>query len=276
MLRYLFVIFFIFIHASASINEMRIKAHHKGDTVYVKALIHFYSVTYKEAKARTEDENNARFISHIEANVSNRVVFDVYTSLYFDGQLRFAYISREKNDLLHITTTDNRGKKVFKSRKIKKSGSNTYQKWQDSSITLKNYRKDNPNIWNKTSIKKAIQELYGNKKIVDKSELEQICGVWGMSSLKLSIKTGKDIKSIAVFQDHRLHPTVAVFNTPVNEANNLLLHVSTERDDTFKGGKGNFTIILENTDGTLHQILQKYDIAGYHEYCDGNEVKNEF
>ena len=37
-----------------------------------------------------------------------------------------------------------------------------------------------------------------------------------------------------------------------------------------------FTIILENTDGSLHQILQKYDTTGYHEYCDSNEVKINF
>lgn len=278
MLRYIFILLFIVIHVSASSNEtMKIKVSHKADTVYVKALINYPTMTYKEAERETGDESNVRFIAHIRADISNRTVFDVYTSPYLarSGQLSFTYICREKNDTLNISATDNKGMQVIKHRKIKRYTNENYQKKQKIGIQLIDYRKEKPDIWNAISIEDAIKELYGTKKIILEAEPEQICGAYQRLPLKLSIQTGKNIKSIAVFQDYRIRPTVAIFNTPVNENNNLTLHVSTEKDDNWYGGKGNFTIILENTDGNLHKIIQKYDVAGIHESCYGNEVKND-
>lgn len=278
MLRYIFILLFICIHVSASSNEkMIIKARHKADTVYVRAFIHYPTMTYKEAKRETGDERNARFIAHTRARIANRTVFDVYTSPYLarSNLLSFTYICREKNDTLNISATDNKGIKIIKHIKIKQYPNKNYQKKQKIGIQLIDYRKEKPDIWNAISIEDAIKELYGTKKIILEPEPEQICGVYQISPLKLSIQTGKNIKSIAVFQDHRLRPTVAIFNTPVDENNNFTLHVSTERDDNWYGGEGNFTIILENADGNLHKIIQKYDVAGVHESCYGNEVKND-
>lgn len=276
MLRYIFILFFIVIHVSASSNEaIKIKAIHKVDTVYVKTVINYHTMTYKEAERQTGDESNVRFISHIRANISNRTVFDAYTSPYVArfSRFTFTYICREKNDTLNISATDNKGMRITQHRKIKRYPSENYQKKQIIGIHLIDYRKEKPDIWKEISIENAIKELYGAKNIILEPEPEQICGSYLRMPLK--IQTGKNIRSIAIFQDHRIRPTVAIFNTPVNENNNLTLSISTERDDGRHGGEGNLTIILENTDGNLHKIIQKYVVAGMHEFCYGNEVKSD-
>lgn len=275
MLRYIFILFFIVIHVSASSNEaIKIKAIHKADTVYVKALINYRTMTYKEAERETGNENNVRFISHISAKISNRTVFDAYTSPYLarHGRFTFTYICREKNDTLTISATDSKGMRITQHRKIKRYPSENYQRKQKIGIHLIDYRKEKPDIWNVISIEDAIKKLYGSRKIILEPKPEQICASY--LYLPLKIQTGKNIKSIAVFQDHRIRPTVAIINTPVNENNNIILPISTERNDNRYGGEGNLTIILENTDGNLHKIIQKYDIAGMHEFCYGNEAKN--
>jgi len=275
MLRFIFLLLFIIFQVHAS-NEIKIKAQHRKENVYVKALIHYPTVRYKEAEKTTGDSTKISYISHITVRVEDRIVFDISASPYLKNKFHFNYISRENDENLKIIATDNQNIKFIKTCKIKKFSSNRSQEKLKTDLVIMDYQKKNPKIWDIISIEDAIKELYGVKKIISNIQPKQICGYYLGDEIKLPITTAENIKSIAIFQSHRIHPTVAIINTSIEDKNNFTLNISTERDDTYYGGKGEFTIILENSNGNLHKIIQNYDIAGYHESCYGNEVKNDF
>ena len=256
MNKLIFILLFSFTQLSASATGIKLKVKQKGDTVFAKIYL-----------GQINKEHKPYFISHINANISNKVVFDAYITPYVQILLRFSFIAKDNHDILTVTTIDNTNKKITKNRTIKKYNSSYYQTESKSSIKLINYRKENPSIWNKITIQKAIDELYGSKKIITETTKPQICSYYD-TWLKLPIQTGQNTKSIAVFQGHRLKPTVAIFNTLINEENTFVLNISTERDDNMIGGKDEFIIIYEDINGSLHKVTQNFEVAGHHESCN--------
>ena len=101
-------------------GNMKKKAKVKGDIVKVKAAMKHAMLTYDQAKAKGVDAN---FITHIEAKVGDKVVFEVSTSQFLakDPLLKFKFKSEglKKGDKLAITWTDLSGKTVTEDKKIK-------------------------------------------------------------------------------------------------------------------------------------------------------------
>jgi len=277
MLKLLIFLLLLTSLSKASDNSIKVKAYYTHGNVQIKALIQYPTMTYKIAKKKTGDEYNAQYISHIQADVLGQTIFDLYTSPYLAKYNRFKFTFPYKKSYkdIKITATDNKGKRIVEIQKIKTGSLKILPEVQPSTIEQIDYRKGKTQVWGILSIEDAIKVLYGSKKIIDEKPPKQICGYYN-GYMTLPITTDKNIKSIAIFQDHRRYPTVAILNTAIEQTNQITLNVSTERDDTYYGGEGNITIILEDTNDYLHKIIQKYDVSGYHESCHANEVKNDF
>ncbi|WP_345992845.1 thiosulfate oxidation carrier complex protein SoxZ [Sulfurimonas sp. HSL-1716] len=100
---------------------MKIKAKLKGDVIDVKALAKHEMMTYDVAKKKTGDRNNANFITHIDAKVNGKVVFEASTSQFLSKNpiFKFAFKGAKKGDELVMSWVDLKGNTVTKTEKIK-------------------------------------------------------------------------------------------------------------------------------------------------------------
>jgi sulfur-oxidizing protein SoxZ len=97
---------------------MRIKAKTKNGITTVKAMAKHPMLTYKQAKKKGKEAN---FITHIKAEHSGDVVYEVSTSQFLSKNpyVKFRFKGGAKGDKLIMTWVDLSGKSKISSSKIK-------------------------------------------------------------------------------------------------------------------------------------------------------------
>ncbi|MDQ1326429.1 MAG: sulfur-oxidizing protein SoxZ [Campylobacterota bacterium] len=99
---------------------MRIKAKIKGDVVQVKVMAKHDMLTYDQAKKKGAEAN---FITHINAKVNDKVVYDASTSQFLSKdplfQFKFKASAAKAGDKLEVTWVDLKGKTETDSKEIK-------------------------------------------------------------------------------------------------------------------------------------------------------------
>jgi sulfur-oxidizing protein SoxZ len=100
---------------------MKIKAKIKGGVVDVKVMAQHEMMTYDVAEKKTGDKNNANFITHINAVVNSKVVFDMSTSQFLSKNpiFKFKFKGAAAGDELIMTWVDLKGNTKTSKSKIK-------------------------------------------------------------------------------------------------------------------------------------------------------------
>lgn len=100
---------------------MKIKAKLKGDIVEVKAMAKHEMMTYDVAEKKTGSRDNANFMTHIDAKVNGKVVFEASTSQFLSKNpiFKFAFKGAKKGDEITMTWVDLKGNTETDSEKIK-------------------------------------------------------------------------------------------------------------------------------------------------------------
>lgn len=100
---------------------MKIKAKLKNGVVEVKAMAKHEMMTYDVAQKKTGDRNNANYITHIDAKVNGKVVWEASTSQFLSKNpiFGFAFKGAKKGDEIVMTWVDLKGNTVTGKEKIK-------------------------------------------------------------------------------------------------------------------------------------------------------------
>jgi len=100
---------------------MKIKAKIKDGITEVKAMAKHDMWTYDIAEKKTGDRNNANFITHIDAKVGDKVVFDASVSQFLSKNpiFKFSFKGFKKGDELVMTWVDLKGNTNTSKTKIK-------------------------------------------------------------------------------------------------------------------------------------------------------------
>jgi sulfur-oxidizing protein SoxZ len=100
---------------------MKIKAKVKGDVVEAKVMISHEMMTYDQAEKKTGHKEDANFITHIEATVNGKAVFDASTSQFLSKNpvIGFSFKGAKAGDQLVVNTVDLKGKKDSATETIK-------------------------------------------------------------------------------------------------------------------------------------------------------------
>ena len=102
-------------------SNMKMKAKVKGDVVEAKVMIKHDMMTYDQAEKKTGNRNDANFITHIDASVNGKVVYDASTSQFLSTNpvIGFNFKGAKAGDELVVNTVDLKGNKDTAKEVIK-------------------------------------------------------------------------------------------------------------------------------------------------------------
>jgi sulfur-oxidizing protein SoxZ len=94
-------------------SNIKMKAKVKGDAVEAKVMIKHEMMTYDQAEKKTGHKEDANFITHIDASVNGKVVFDASTSQFLSKNpiVGFSFKGAKAGDKLVVNTVDLKGNK---------------------------------------------------------------------------------------------------------------------------------------------------------------------
>ncbi|RLA68624.1 MAG: thiosulfate oxidation carrier complex protein SoxZ [Epsilonproteobacteria bacterium] len=99
-------------------KKMKIKAKEKDGVVKVKAMFKSLMADKEEAEKKNI---SVEYINHVLGKVNDKVVFEASMSGFMseDPLMKFSFTGAKKGDKLEFALTDNHGKVVTGSKKIK-------------------------------------------------------------------------------------------------------------------------------------------------------------
>ena len=124
-----------------------------------------------------------------------------------------------------------------------------------ASLSAVDFRKEKPDTFTAHNVADAIKGLYGDIKTVEGDisvKAPKIASNGG--AIPVTIKSGLDLKSIALFQDANPESAVAVFTIGEGMIVNYMTKIKMK-------GPGEITIIAEAKDGKFYKTSQKLDVA---------------
>jgi len=124
-----------------------------------------------------------------------------------------------------------------------------------ASLSAVDFRKEKPDTFTAHNVADAIKGLYGDIKTVEGDisvKAPKIASNGG--AIPVTIKSGLDLKSIAVFQDANPESAVVVFTIPATGIVNYMTKIKMQ-------GSGEITVIAEAKDGKFYKASQKLEVA---------------
>ncbi len=97
---------------------MKIKAKEKDGIIKAKVMVKHDMLTYDVAKKKGKEAN---FITHLEAKVGDKVVYEISSSQFLSKNpiFKFTFKGAKKGDKLTVSWEDLKGTKKSGSKKIK-------------------------------------------------------------------------------------------------------------------------------------------------------------
>jgi len=236
--------------------DITVKAKQIDNTVKAKVLIKHPMITYQQAELRTGDKNNAKFITHITAEIDNTIVYDVTTSPYLSKNpvLKFKYRYKGIGDTLKVIATDTQKVKTEATKVIKGSlGKNKLLSKSLLNYKAIDYRLKSPQTWTASTMKEAIHELYGSKTVKQEKEFTFSTPKYpsNRGSVPVDIQGTLDIESFAIFATNNPYPTAAV----ISQTPQSILDYSF-RLKVKEGGE--IVVIGKGKDGELYKATRKF------------------
>jgi len=124
-----------------------------------------------------------------------------------------------------------------------------------ASLSAVDFRKEKPDTFTAHNVADAIKGLYGDIKTVDGDitvKAPKIASNGG--AIPVTIKSGLDLKSVAIFQDANPESAVVVFTIPATGIVNYMTKIKMQ-------GSGEITVIAEGKDGKFYKTSQKLEVA---------------
>jgi len=124
-----------------------------------------------------------------------------------------------------------------------------------ASLSAVDFRKEKPDAFTAHNVADAIKALYGDIKTVEGDitvKAPKIASNGG--AIPVSIKSGLELKSVAIFQDANPESAVVVFTIPATGIVNYMTKIKMK-------GNGEITVIGEGKDGKFYKTSQKLQVA---------------
>jgi sulfur-oxidizing protein SoxY len=124
-----------------------------------------------------------------------------------------------------------------------------------ASLSAVDFRKEKPDAFTAHNVADAIKALYGDIKTVEGDisvKAPKIASNGG--AIPVTIKSGLDLKSVAIFQDANPESAVAVFTIPAAGVVKYMTKIKMK-------ASGEITIIGEGKDGKFYKTSQKLQVA---------------
>lgn len=123
------------------------------------------------------------------------------------------------------------------------------------------FRATKPATWTAKKVEDSIKALYGDVKLIEsdvKVKVPKVASSGG--AVPVTIKSGIDAKSVAIFQDMNPESTVAVFTLNENSVIDYSMKIKLKATDT-NGGNGTVTAVVEGKDGKFYVGKQSLNVA---------------
>ncbi len=124
-----------------------------------------------------------------------------------------------------------------------------------ASLSALDFRKEKPATWTAKKVDESIKALYGDIKTVDGDisvKAPKIASNGG--AVPVTVKSGLDLKSLAIFQDANPEAAIAAFTIPEGAIVNYMFKIKMK-------GSGEITVIGEGKDGKFYKASQKLEVA---------------
>ncbi|SFV62413.1 Sulfur oxidation protein SoxY [hydrothermal vent metagenome] len=125
-----------------------------------------------------------------------------------------------------------------------------------ASLSALDFRKEKPDTWTSKNVADAVKALYGDVKPVEGDisvKAPKIASNGG--AVPVTIKSGLELKTVALFQDVNPEAAVAVFTVPAGTKKvNYMIKIKMK-------ASGSVTVIGEGVDGKFYKASQKLDVA---------------
>ncbi|SFV64739.1 Sulfur oxidation protein SoxY [hydrothermal vent metagenome] len=125
-----------------------------------------------------------------------------------------------------------------------------------ASLSALDFRKEKPDTWTAKNVADAVKALYGDIKPVEGDlsvKTPKIASNGG--AVPVTIKSGLELKTVAVFEDVNPEAAVAVFTIPEGTKKiNYMIKIKMKKS-------GSITVIGEGKDGKFYKASRKLDVA---------------
>jgi sulfur-oxidizing protein SoxY len=124
-----------------------------------------------------------------------------------------------------------------------------------ASLSAFDFRKDKPDTWTAHNVADGIKALYGDIKAEEGDisvKAPKIASNGG--AIPVTIKSGLDLKSMAIFQDANPESAVVAFTIPAGAVINYMTKIKMK-------ASGEITVIAEGNDGKFYKATQKLEVA---------------
>jgi len=202
-------------------------------------------------------EYNLNFISNITASIGDEKLLDASFNFYLDVwylsfmSFKFKNIISNNDEIIY-RVTDNHGKSVQKSFKIIKNNHDVRGKpKQQSSLFTRTII--NPKAWQETTVKGAIQAVYGIKALEKVNEQDFIsfckedkCIHDSITPIKISLNLKENIESIAILSTATEKSLLALFTVSRNNVTSIAIPMRLEKE-------GKLFAVAKTKDGKLYK-----------------------
>ena len=124
-----------------------------------------------------------------------------------------------------------------------------------ASLSAVDFRKEKPDAWKAHKVDDAIKALYGDIKPVEGDlsvKAPKIASNGG--AVPVTIKSGLDLESVALFQDANPESAVAAWTIPAGTKVNYMTKIKMKET-------GEVTVIAKGKDGKFYKASQKLQVA---------------
>ncbi len=123
-------------------------------------------------------------------------------------------------------------------------------------LSATDFRAEKPDTWKAHTVDDAIKALYGDIKAVEGDlsvKAPKIASNGG--AIPVTMKSGIELKSLALFQDSNPEAAVVVFTIPAGMKKvNYMTKIKMAKS-------GSVTLVAEGTDGKFYKATQKLQVA---------------
>ena len=244
-------------------NILKVKAKSDGNRIKIKMLIKNKMIGDRETWISRKNMK-ADFITHITAQIKNKLVFDISMSplsplMSSYPVIKYQIRDTEKANSIEYVITDINNKENKYSFPIKRKY-NSINSSEQPKVFKKNhginYRKVNPKVWEVANIQESIYELYGSvtSPIRGKINLLAPKDVDCTERVPINISTNIDLESFAILTDKMPYSTVAVISIPEDTIINYDFKIKVNpRCDTTRS----IIVFGKDRDGKFYKTIMK-------------------
>jgi hypothetical protein len=246
---------------SADSSYIKMKTVLNQDIYNAKFRIKQIMIDKNEAIKRGE---KAQYISHIVADIDNKVIYDVWTSPLISTYpiFKFKFKYSGESDTVNLNVYDNNNK--LEKRTFKLNDSNLTAIKESSEFIHTGTKNFPSKAWEASTVSEGVKVLYGEHTKFEKGiDVEVPDVISNKMHNRITIKSKLDLESIAVFAESYFQDSLrAIFIIPKDGIIDFSLPIKIKAVECKKNTK--VTVIGKNRDNTMYKTIAsaKYCACG--------------